>query len=79
MFSDERTVADHERVWARHETLSDPEHREAAKALRRTRIGALRSVRGADAELAVEQRPLVDYDAALVKDLDTGSEGGYAS
>jgi hypothetical protein len=39
---DGKTVADHERVWAWHRTISDPEHVAAAKALRRKRIGMLR-------------------------------------
>ena len=43
--------------------------------LRRTRVGALRPVRDAEAEIAVEQRPLADYDTALGLDLD----GGFAS
>ena len=38
--------------------------------LRRTRVGALRPVRDADAEIAVEQRPLGDYDTALGIDLE---------
>ncbi len=73
-------VADHERVWAWHQTLTDPEHLEAAKIMRRTRIGALRPVRQAVDELAVEQRPLSDYDSALGIDLgvDEGG-GGFAS
>ena len=41
---DGRLVADHERVWARHQTISDPEHVAAAKALRRERVGVLRPV-----------------------------------
>lgn len=36
VFSGGRTVADHERVWAWHQTLTDPDHLEAAKVLRRT-------------------------------------------
>ena len=48
VLSQGRTVADHERVWAWHQTITDPEHREAANVLRRTRIGALRPVREAD-------------------------------
>ena len=31
---DGRTVADHERLWAKHQTVSDPTHVEAAKLLR---------------------------------------------
>jgi transposase len=56
-----QTVADHERVWAWHQTISDPEHVAAAKMLRRARATRLRPV----AEPEVEQRNLADYDAAL--------------
>src|SRR3712207_1680131 len=78
---DGKTVADHERVWAWHQTITDPEHLQAAKALRRTRIGALRPVRDAESELAVEQRPLTDYDTALGIDLgaSAGAESGFVS
>ena len=58
---DGRLVADHERLWAWHQTISDPEHVAAARALRRERIGVLRPVQQAD----VEQRCLADYDTAL--------------
>jgi hypothetical protein len=61
VFCDGRVVADHDRVWARHQTLSDPEHVVAAKRLRRDRIGLLRPA----PEPEVEQRRLLDYDAAL--------------
>src|SRR5204863_9894534 len=40
-FCDGKLVADHERIWAWHQTISDPEHVAAAKALRRHRIGVL--------------------------------------
>ena len=76
VFSEGKMVADHERVWAWHQTLTDPAHLEAAKVLRRTRVGALRPVRDAESEIAVEQRALTDYDNALGIDLD---EGGFAS
>ena len=80
VLSEGRVVADHERVWAWHQTLNDPGHIEAAKVLRRTRIGALRPVRDAEVELWA----LADYDTALGIDLsiDLGSElgdGGCAS
>ena len=77
--SDGRTVADHERVWAWHQTITDPEHLEAAKIMRRTRVGALRPVREGVDELAVEQRPLTDYDNALGIDLGIDLDGGFAS
>jgi transposase len=67
-FCDGHGVADHERVWARHQTISDPEHLRAAKTLRAKRIGALRPVPAPE----VEQRLLTDYDAALGIDVDGG-------
>jgi transposase len=75
---DGRLVADHERAWAWHQTLSDPEHVAAAKALQRQRVGVLRPVTEADAGVEVEQRCLADYDTALglVDGLD--ADGGVA-
>ncbi len=61
-------VADHERAWAKHQTISDPEHVAAARLLRRDRIGVVRPV----PEPEVETRALADYDAAL------GIDGGVA-
>jgi transposase len=63
-----RLVADHDRVWAWHQTISAPEHVAAARTLRRDRVGVLRPV----AEPEVEQRALSDYDTAL------GLDGGVA-
>ena len=76
VFCDGKAVAAHERVWAWHQTITDPEHREAANMLRHNRIGALRPVREHPDQLAVEQRCLADYDAALGIDL---GEGGLVS
>jgi hypothetical protein len=76
VFCDGKTVADHERVWAWHQTITDPEHRAAAAMLRSNRIGALRPVREAEAQITVEQRSLSDYDTALGIDL---GEGGLVS
>jgi transposase len=67
-FCDGKVVADHERIWARHQTLSDPEHVAAAKVLRRKRIGMLRPASEPD----VEVRCLADYDTALGLDTDGG-------
>jgi transposase len=67
VFCDGRPVADHERVWARHQTISDPAHVAAAKALRRERFGVIRPARDTD----VEVRCLADYDTAL--GLDDGA------
>jgi transposase len=65
-----QVAADHERAWAWHQTITDPEHHAAAKALRRQRAGVLRPVR----EPQVEQRSLAVYDAVL----GTGADGGAA-
>ncbi len=64
---DGRVVADHERVWAKHQTLSAAEHVAAARALRTERVGLLRPA--PDPAVAesqqVQQRALSDYDTAL--------------
>ena len=65
---DGQLVADHARVWARHQTISDPEHLDAARLLRRGRAELLRPVQADQ----VETRNLTDYDTAL------GVDGGAA-
>ncbi len=66
-----KVVADHDRLWARHQTVSDPEHVAAAKTLRQQRIAILRPA--PEPEVAV--RCLADYDTALGLD---GADGGVA-
>jgi Mu transposase, C-terminal domain len=58
---DGRIVASHERVWARHQTITDPAHLAAARQLRRERITIVRPA----AEQEVERRSLADYDRLL--------------
>lgn len=65
-FCDGRCVADHERVWARHQTLTDETHRRTANALRRDRLSVVRP----QVEPDVQIRCLADYDDAL------GLDGG---
>jgi transposase len=60
-FCDGKLVADHERIWAWHQTISDPEHVAAARLLRRERVGVLRPVPEPDVQI----RCLDDYDTAL--------------
>jgi hypothetical protein len=55
-------VADHERVWAKHQTISDANHVRAAQILRQQRFAL---VQAQAAETEVEQRRLTDYDTAL--------------
>ena len=71
---DGRVVADHDRLWAKHQTVSDPEHVAAATTLRRDRIALVRPA----AEPEVEIRCLADYDTALGLDGIEGVEGGVA-
>jgi hypothetical protein len=65
-FCDGRVVADHERIWARHQTLTDPAHWAAGQALRRQRL----TVVARPAEPEVQIRCLAGYDTAL------GLDGG---
>jgi transposase len=65
-YCDGTVVADHARVWAKHQSLTLPEHDLAAKQLRRDRIGLVRPV----PQPEVEIRCLDDYDAALGLDAD---------
>jgi hypothetical protein len=61
---DGRLVADHQRCWARHQTLSDPAHPQAAAKLRHDRamVGASAGRRDPD---EVQLRCLADYDTAF--------------
>ena len=59
---DGRVVADHERCWAKHQTITDPAHLAAAKTLRAARqLAAVPGPRDGE----VEQRDLSVYDAAF--------------
>jgi hypothetical protein len=69
VFCEGKLVADHHRLWAKHQTVSDPEHVAAATLLRHDRIGLIRPA----AEPEVAQRCLADYDTALGID-----DGGVA-
>lgn len=58
-------VADHQRVWAKHQTITDPEHAAAARLLRHGRGDLLRPVPTAATGAQVEIRQLSSYDNAL--------------
>jgi hypothetical protein len=67
---DGRLVADHQRCWARHQTLSDPDHVQAAARLRAEH----RSIDHREpAEAEVQLRRLTDYDSAF--GLTTDADG----
>jgi transposase len=63
-----RLVADHQRCWARHQTISDPDHVAAARALRAERRNT-----GHDEPTEVELRCLADYDTAFGLDDGEGA------
>lgn len=69
-YCDGQVVARHPRCWARHQTLTDPEHARAAAALR----GAFRGRPCAADAVEVEQRRLEVYDRAFTV-IDGGGEG----
>jgi transposase len=71
-FCDGRLVADHPRVWARHQSLTAAEHDTAAKQLRRERIDRSLPVN----EPEVQTRDLTDYDEALGTGEPTGPSTG---
>lgn len=68
-FCDGQSVADHPRVWASNQTLSDPAHLEAAKLLRRSRVQRPDSA----LEHEVPIRDLASYDVACGVDIDGGA------
>lgn len=61
VISEHRLVAEHARCWAKHQSITDPVHAEAAAALRRERMSLARP----PADTEVEQRSLTDYDRIL--------------
>jgi transposase len=65
-----RPVAEHERCWADHQSITDPQHSQAAVELRAQLLAQRRQPR--PVEQQVEQRPLSDYDAAFGLDLTLG-------
>jgi hypothetical protein len=70
VWCDGALVADHPRVWAKHQTISDPDHLAAARLLRRGRIDMIRP----PAHAEVQVRTLADYDTACgVPAADSGA------
>jgi transposase len=66
---DGRLVADHARCWARHQTISDPTHLQAAARLRAERAAVGRRDQH---DHEVELRCLADYDQAFGLDQGEG-------
>jgi transposase len=67
--TDGRVVTCHDRCWARHQTITDPAHLQAATTMRAGRLAVLTP----PARTEVEQRALTDYDAAF--GLDATGQG----
>jgi transposase len=63
---DGRLVADHARCWARHQTLTDPAHAEAAQVMRR-RHHRLAAVAAAAVEVAPPDLPAYDRVFQLIE------------
>jgi transposase len=61
VFCEGRQVADHDRIWAAHQTLTDPQHLAAARMLRQQHLQVVRP----NTEPDIEARCLADYDHAL--------------
>nr|WP_246281872.1 DDE-type integrase/transposase/recombinase [Fodinicola acaciae] len=78
VFYDGKLAADHERIWACHQTLSDPNHVTAANMLRQARTARTRRLRAVN-EPEVEVRCLADYDTALgvESDHNSGHNSGH--
>jgi transposase len=60
---DGRLAACHDRSWVAHQTVTDPEHKKAADAMRADRLRA--KLAAPPAAVEVEQRDLSRYDALL--------------
>ena len=58
-----RLVACHDRSWVAHQTLTDPEHKQAADVMRAARLRE--KLAAPPAAVEVEQRDLSRYDALL--------------
>jgi transposase len=59
-----RVVARHQRCWANHQSITDPDHAAAAARLRKEHQ-ARTTARGAEPDIDVQVRSLSDYDAAF--------------
>lgn len=72
VFCADQVVAEHARVWARHQTLTDPAHRDAVIRLREHRAAVTTAAVTAAAMTEVQLRALSDYDDAFAVSDDPG-------
>ena len=71
-------VGEHERCWARQQTITDPEHRKAAEVMRQAFQSRSPSGRG-PAVTEVQQRDLSVYDKAFGLGDDSSEDEGQAA
>ncbi|WP_091331381.1 IS21 family transposase [Micromonospora aurantiaca (nom. illeg.)] len=69
VFCDGRPVGRHDRCWAKHQSITDPAHRQAAADLR---VAAQRTPTTA-VDAQVERRPLSDYDRLFGLDVEVAA------
>ncbi|MEU4550757.1 IS21 family transposase [Micromonospora violae] len=69
VFCDSRQVARHDRCWAKHQSITDPVHRQAAADLRM----AARQVPAPAVTAEVEHRRLSDYDRMFGLDVEVAA------
>lgn len=69
VFCDSRPVAQHDRCWAKHQSITDPAHRQAAADLR----AAARQAPAPAVTTEVEHRRLADYDRMFGLDVEVAA------
>lgn len=69
VFCEDRLVARHDRCWARHQSITDPAHRQAAAQLRT----AARQASAPAVTTEVEHRRLADYDRTFGVDVEAAA------
>lgn len=82
VFSDGRQVADHARIWAKRQTVTEAAHVDSARRLRAMFKEQQRERAGSghrDRQLAVAQRPLSDYDNLFDVDFSAPAADGQVA
>ena len=72
-------VGEHARCWARHQTITDAEHRKAAETMRRDFQDRQRAARQGPTGAEVQERDLSSYDRLFGLDHDDEQQNGEAA
>jgi transposase len=72
-------VGEHARCWARHQSITDAEHRKAADVMRRDFQDRQRAARQGPADTDVQERDLSSYDRLFGLDHDDEQQDGQAA